>query len=94
MNKGGDEKNGVRVQVADPNLVVKKKALEERMDRNSKAPPEEIFKNNILTGAGVGVAFPFWRPPAAELLVMKQTHPDEIIEGPRAALGLLPLLCH
>ena len=54
MNKGGDEKNGVRVQVADPDLIVKKKALEERMDRNPKAPLEEILKNDNFTGAGSG----------------------------------------
>jgi len=92
MNKGGDEKNRVWVQVADPDLIVKKKALEERMDRNPKAPLEEIFKNDNLTGAGVGVAFPFRCPRAAELLIMKQTHSDEVVEGPRAAPGFLTLL--
>jgi len=70
VDKGRNEENGVRVQVADPDLVVKKKALEKRMDRNPKAPLEEILKNNNLTGARVGVALPLWRPPAAELLVM------------------------
>ena len=59
MNKSGNKKNGVRVQVADPYLIVKKKALEERMDRNPKTPLEEIFKNYNLTGTGVEVAFPF-----------------------------------
>jgi len=71
MNEGGDEKNRVRVQVADPDLIVKMKALEDRMDGNPKTPLEEIFKNYNLTGTGVGVAFPFRRPPAAELLVVK-----------------------
>jgi len=71
INEGGDEKNRVWVQVADPNLIVKKKALEERVDRNPKAPLEKIFKNYNLTGTGVGLAFPFRRPPAAELLVVK-----------------------
>jgi len=71
MNEGGDEKNRVWVQVADPDLIVKKKALEERVDRNPKSPLEKIFKNYDLTGTGVGVAFPFRRPPAAELLVVK-----------------------
>ena len=92
VNEGRDEENRVRVQVVEPDLVVKKKALEERMDRNPKAPLEEIFKNDNLTGTGVGVAFTFWRPPAAELLVIKQTHSDEVIEGPRATPGFLPLL--
>ena len=94
MNKGGDKKNQVRVQIADPDLVVKKKTLEERVDRNPKTPFEKIFKNHDLTGTGVGVAFPFRRPPVAELLVVKQSHHDEVIEGPRAAPGLFPLLRH
>ena len=59
------------MQIADPDLIVKKKALEERMDRNPKAPFEKIFKNHDLTGTRVGVAFPFRRSPAAELLVVK-----------------------
>ena len=54
LNEGGDEENRVRAQVADPDLIVKKKALEERMDRNPKDPLEEIFKNSNLTGTGVG----------------------------------------
>jgi len=65
VNEGGNEKNRVRMQVADPDLMVKKKALEERMDGNPKTPLEEIFKNDNLTGAGVGVAFSLRRPPAA-----------------------------
>ena len=47
MNKGGDKKNCVRVQNADPDLIVKKKALEERMDRNPKAPFEKSSKTTI-----------------------------------------------
>ena len=64
------------------------------MDGNPKAPFEEILKNNNLTGVGVGVALPLWRPPPAELLVVQQSHSDEVIEGPRAALGLFPFLGH
>ena len=82
------------MQVADPDLIVKKKALKERMDRNPKTPLKEIFENNNLTGMGVGVAFPFRRPPAAEFFVMQQTHLDEVVEGPHAAPGLFPLLRH
>ena len=59
------------MQIADPDLIVKKKALEKRVDRNTKAPLEKIFKDYDLTGMGVGVAFPFRHPPAAELLVVK-----------------------
>ena len=70
VNEGRNEENGVRVQIADPDLIVEKKALKKRMDGNPKTPLEEILKNNNLTGAGVGVALPLWCPPAAELLVM------------------------
>jgi len=59
------------VQIADPDLIVKKKALEGRVDRNPKAPLEKIFKYYDLTDTGVGVALPFRRPPAAELLAVK-----------------------
>jgi len=59
------------VQIADPDLIVKKKTLEERVDRNPKAPLEKIFKNYNLTGTRVGVALPFRRPPAIEFLTVK-----------------------
>jgi len=42
------------VQIADPDLIVKKKTMEERVDRNPKAPLEKIFKNYDLTGTGSG----------------------------------------
>jgi hypothetical protein len=32
MNDSGEKKNGVRVQDADPDLIVKKKSLKERMN--------------------------------------------------------------
>ena len=68
--------------------------MEERMDGDPKTPHEEVFQNDNLTGAGVGVAFSFRRPPAAELLVMQQAHFNEVVKGPRAALGILPFLRH
>jgi len=55
VNEGRDEKNGVRVQIANPNLIVENKALEKSMDGNPKAPFEKSIKNKNLTGAGVGV---------------------------------------
>ena len=55
------------------------------MNGNPKTPFEEIFKDYILTGAGVGVALPIWRPLATEFLVVQQSHSDEVVEGPRAA---------
>ena len=71
MDKSGNKKNQVRVQIADPDLIVKKKPLEKRMDRNPKTPLVKIFENHDLTGTGVGVAFPLCCPPAAELLIVQ-----------------------
>ena len=70
VNERRNEENGVQVQIANLDLIVEKKPLKKRMDGNPKAPLEEILKNNNLTGTGVRVALPIWRPPAAELLVV------------------------
>jgi len=94
MDKSGNKKNRVRVQIADPNLIVKKKPLEKRMDRNPKTPLEKIFKNNDLTSTRVGITLPFRRPLAAELLAVQQPHADEVVERPGAASGFFPLLRH
>ena len=94
MDEGRNEKNRVRVQITDSDLIVKKKTLEKRMDRNSKAPLEKILKNHDLTDTRVGVALPFRRPPAAELLAVQQPHADEVVEGPRATPGRLSLFRH
>ena len=64
------------------------------MNGNPKSPFEEIIKDYNLTDAGVGVALPIWRPPAAEFLVVQQSHSDEVVEGPRAAPRFFPLLGH
>jgi len=58
------------VQIADPDLIIKKKSLDKRMDRNPETPLEKIFENHYLTGTGVGVALPLRRPPAVELLAV------------------------
>jgi hypothetical protein len=59
------------MQVANPNLIVQTKPLEERMNRNPKSPLEEIFEYNDLTGLGVREAFRVRHSPASECLVMK-----------------------
>jgi len=94
MNEGRDKESGVRVQIADPDLIVKKKTLKERMNGNPKSPFEITLKNYDLTGAGVGVTLSFWCPPAAELLVVEKPHSDEVVEGPRGAPRFLPLFFH
>jgi hypothetical protein len=70
MNESGNKKNGVRVQVVDLDLILKKKTLKERMNWNPKYPLEIIFKNYNLTSAGVGVTLPFQCSPAVELLIV------------------------
>ena len=59
------------MQIANPDLIVQKKTLKKRMNRNTKAPLNEIFKNDDLTGARVGVALPLRCPPAAELCAVR-----------------------
>jgi len=94
MNDSGDKKNGVRVQDADPDLIVKKKSLKERMNWNPKSPLEIILEDYNLTNAGIGVPHSFQCPPAAELLIVQEPHLDEVVEGPRVAPRFLPLLGH
>ena len=94
VNEGCNKQNGVRVQITDPDLIIKKQPLKKQMDRHPKPPLEKIFKNNNLTSTGIRVTLPFWRPRAAKLLVMQKSHLDEVIEGPRGAPGFLPLLGH
>ena len=94
MNEGGDKENGVRVQIANPDLIVKKKTLKKRMNGNPKSRFEIILKDYDLTGAGVRVTLSFWCPPAAEFLVVQKPHSDEVVEVPRGAPRLLPLFGH
>jgi len=64
------------------------------MNGNPKSPLEKIFKNYDLTGARVGVVFPFRCSPAAELLIVQKSHLDEVVEGSCVAPGFLPFLGH
>ena len=82
------------MQIANPDLIVKEKTLEKRMNRNPKSPLEKIFKNYDLTSARVGVAFPFRCSPASELLIVQESHLDKVVEGSGVASGLLPFLGH
>jgi len=58
------------VQIANPDLVVKKQTLKKRMNRHPKTPFEEILEYYDLTGLRIRVAFSLWHPPAAKLLVI------------------------
>ena len=64
------------------------------MNWNPKPPLEKIFRNYDLTDVRVGVAFPFRCSLAAELLIVQESHLDEVIEGSCVAPGLLPFLGH
>ena len=76
MDEGRNKNNRVRVQIANPDLIVKEKTLKKRMNKNPKSPFEVILKDYNLTGAGVGVTLSLWCPPAAELLVVQEPHSD------------------
>jgi hypothetical protein len=69
------------MQIANPNLVVKAKALEERMNRNPKSPLKEIFEYNDVIGLGIGEAFRVRCSLASELLVMEHPQADELVDG-------------
>jgi adenine-specific DNA methylase len=57
MDERRDKKDRVGMQIANPDLIVQAKALEEQMNRNPKSPLEKIFEYNDLTGLGIGDAF-------------------------------------
>jgi len=59
MNESGNKKNGVGMQIANLNLIIKKKALKKQMNKHPKSPLERIFKNNDLTSSGIRVTLPF-----------------------------------
>jgi hypothetical protein len=69
------------MQIANLNLIVKAKPLEERMNRNLKSPLEKIFEYNDLTGLGIREAFRVRRSLAFERLVMKHPQADDIVDG-------------
>jgi len=94
MDKGGYKENGVWVQIANPDLVVKEKTLQKRMNGNPKSPLEKILENYDLTGARVRVAFPFRCSLAFEFLIMQESLLDEVVEGSCVAPGFLPFLGH
>jgi hypothetical protein len=51
MKESGNKKNRIEVHVADPNLIIKKQALQKRVT-GTQNPFEEIFKYNELSGLG------------------------------------------
>jgi hypothetical protein len=57
MNESRDEKDRVGMQIANPDLVVLAKALEEQMNRNPKSSLEKVFEYNNLTRSGIEEAF-------------------------------------
>jgi len=94
MDKCGDKKNRVQVQIANPDLIVEKKTLEKRMNGNPNTPLKEILEDNNLTGAGVAVALSLRRPPSSKFLIVQKPLFDKVIEGSCVASGLFPFLGH
>ena len=80
MNEGGDKKNRVGMQIANPNLVIQTEPLKERVHWNPKTPLEEIFENHNLTWLWIGVPFSFRRAPSREFLVVEYSHVDEVFD--------------
>ena len=54
INKGGDMKDGVWVQIDQLYPVLMKKTPEGIIGQQGKSPIEEVFKNNNLIGVGGG----------------------------------------
>ena len=59
MDEGGDKKNRVGMQIANPNLVIQTEPLKERVHWNTKTPLEEILENHNLTWLWIGKTFSF-----------------------------------
>jgi hypothetical protein len=57
MNKSGNKKDGVGMQVANPNLIIEKQTLEKEMNWNPETPLKEVFENNNLTSSWILEAF-------------------------------------
>jgi hypothetical protein len=81
MDEGGDKKNRVGMQIANPNLVIQTEPLKERVHWNPKTPFEEILKNHNLTWLWIEAAFSFQRAPSCECLVVEYSHDDEVFDG-------------
>jgi len=71
MNKSGNKKDGVGIQIANPNLIVEEKTLKKEMNWNPETPLKEVFENNNLTSFWIREAFSRRRPLATEFLVMQ-----------------------
>jgi len=54
LNEGCNKQNGVQVQIADPNLIIKKQPLKKRMDRHPKPLLEKSSKTTISPARGSG----------------------------------------
>jgi len=63
MNKGSNEKDGIGMQIANPNLMIQK-TLEKKRKWDPETPLKEIFKNDDLTRSRIRVAFSKGHPPA------------------------------
>jgi hypothetical protein len=81
MDEHRNKEDRVRMQIADPNLVIQTETLQKRMDRNPKTPLEEIFEDDYLTRLGIRVAVAARWPPSCQLPVVQYAQPDEVVDG-------------
>ena len=81
MNEGGNKKNRVGMQIANPNLVIQIEPLKERVHWNPKTSLEEIFENHNLTWLWIGVPLALRRALSCEFLVVEYSHDDEVFDG-------------
>jgi len=58
MNESRNGKDGVGMQIANPNLVIKKKTLKEGMNWNPKTPLKKSSKTTISPVLGFGKLSP------------------------------------
>jgi len=52
VNEGGNKQNGVWVQIADPDLIIKKQPLKKRKDRHPKPPLKKSSKTAVSPARG------------------------------------------
>src|SRR6266540_6723787 len=92
VDKSGNMKVGVWIQMNKFNLVKVQKATEESVGRDRKSAVKERFKYHNLTGVSGGEGFPIGSAPANDLLLRKNSvldHPSKILLGD---IGPLPHL--
>jgi hypothetical protein len=80
VDKNGDLKNGVKVEMNQFNLVVVKKDAEEIVDQESKSALEEGGKHHDFVGVGCWNVLTVGRAPLQHLTVREKVARDELTD--------------